>query len=40
MAQGQGSVLRMLGWIALGLVVFEGIRHWPDMVRYIKIERM
>ncbi len=29
-----------LGWIAVALVTFETLRHLPDLVRYIRIERM
>jgi hypothetical protein len=36
----QHSLARTFGWIALALVAFEGLRHLPDLVRYIKIERM
>lgn len=34
------SLARTLGWIALALVAFETLRHIPDLVRYIRIERM
>jgi hypothetical protein len=37
---GIGSIWKIAGVAALALVVYGGIRLWPDFVRYQKIRNM
>jgi hypothetical protein len=36
----QRPVVSALGWIALAVAAYYGLKFMPDLLRYIKIERM
>jgi hypothetical protein len=36
----QRPVVYTLGWITLAVAAYYGLKFVPDLVRYIKIERM
>jgi hypothetical protein len=40
MSQQRSPLFQLLGLAVLAVIAFETVRHMPDLMRYLKIERM